>query len=95
MLHPINDWSLVKRLPTETHSTGGILLADASQEQADIGIVLETGPGNRNKRGDRVEMDHKPGDLIAFDKTAGHVVNIGGQELLMIREIEVLAVVEE
>ena len=93
-LRPLNDRVIVKRLENETKTASGIVIPDNAAEKPDQGEVLAVGPGKHDEDGDRIEMSVKVGDRVLFGKYSGQTVKLDGEELLVIREEDVLAIVE-
>ncbi len=91
---PLHDRIVVKRLTEEQKTTGGIIIPDSAQEKPMQGEVLAVGPGARDDKGARVAMDLKAGDTILFGKWSGTEVKIDGDELLIMKESDVMGVVE-
>ncbi len=94
-IRPLNDRLIVKRNEPETTTASGIVLPGASGEKPEQGEVIAVGPGKRNDKGDFVALNVKAGDQILFGKYSGQTVKLDGQELLVIREEDVLAVIEQ
>jgi chaperonin GroES len=94
-IKPIDDRIVVKGLEAEEKTAGGILLPDTAKEKPQKGTVLAVGPGRLNDDGKRLPLDVKPGDTVLFGKYAGSDVKWNGEELKILRENEVLAVLEE
>jgi len=92
-LRPLHDRVIVKRLENETKTVSGIVLPDAATEKPDQGEVLAVGPGKRNDKGEQVALDVKVGDRVLFGKYAGQTVKVDGQEMLVMREEDLMAVV--
>ena len=93
-LRPLNDRVIVKRLENETKTASGIVIPDNAAEKPDQGEVLAVGPGKHDEDGDRIEMSVKVGDRVLFGKYSGQTVKIGGDELLVMKEDDLFAVVE-
>ena len=94
-VRPLHDRILVRRLDEgETH-IGGIIIPDSAKEKPQRGTVIAAGNGKINDDGERVTLDVKAGDLILFGKYAGQEIKIDGSEYLIIREEEVLGVIEK
>jgi chaperonin GroES len=91
---PLGDRVLVKRVEEETKTKGGIIIPDTAKEKPQEGEVVAVGPGARNDKGDIVALDVKAGDRILFGKWAGTEVKVDGQDLLIMKESDVLGVVE-
>jgi chaperonin GroES len=94
-LRPLHDRVIVKRLDQETKTASGIVIPDAAAEKPDQGEVLAIGPGKRNDTGDQIALDVKVGDRVLFGKYAGQTVKVEGQELLVMREEDIMAVVQK
>jgi chaperonin GroES len=94
-LRPLNDRVVVKRLANETTTATGIVIPDSATEKPDQGEVLAVGPGRTNEQGKRIELDVKIGDRVLFGKYAGQSVKVNGDELLVLREDDVVAVLEK
>ena len=91
---PLGDRVLVKRVEEETKSKGGIIIPDTAKEKPQEGEVVAVGPGGRDEDGERIEMDLKVGDRILFGKWSGTEVKIDGDELLIMKESDVMGVLE-
>src|SRR6478735_11005367 len=94
-LRPLADRVIVKRVEQETKTASGIVIPDNAAEKPDQGEVLSVGPGKRNERGDIVSMNVKKGDRVLFGKYSGQTVKVDGDELLVMREEDLFAVVEK
>jgi len=93
-IKPLHDRLIVKRLEEEEKTKGGIIIPDTAKEKPIEGKVIAVGQGRMNKDGKKVPMDVKKGDRILFAKYGGTEVKIDGEEHLMMREDDVLAVIE-
>ena len=93
-LRPLHDRLIVKRSEPELKTASGIVIPDSAGEKPEQGDVLAVGPGKRNDKGDFVALNVKPGDRVLFGKYAGQSVKVDGEDLLVIREDDVLAVIE-
>ena len=93
-LRPLHDRIVVKRVESETKTASGIFLPDAATEKPDQGEVLAVGPGRRNEAGNLIALDVKVGDRVLFGKYSGQTVKIDGEELLVMKEDDLFAVVE-
>lgn len=91
-LRPLHDRVVVKRLEQETKTASGIVIPDAAAEKPDQGEVLAIGPGKRDDKGVQNALDVKVGDRVLFGKYAGQTVKVDGQELLVMREEDIMAV---
>ena len=94
-LRPLHDRVIVKRLEQETKTASGIVIPDTAAEKPDQGEVLAVGPGKRNDKGDFVVLNVKVGDRVLFGKYSGQTVKVDGDELLVMREEDLFAVVEK
>jgi chaperonin GroES len=93
-LKPLNDRVLVKRLESEEKTAGGIIIPDSAKEKPMRGKIVATGPGKANDKGDRVKLEVKDGDEVLFNKYAGTEIKVLGEELLIMREDDILAIVK-
>ena len=93
-LIPLGDRLLVERLEAESKTAGGIVLPDAAKEKPIQGKVIAVGEGRRNDSGEVVPMQVKAGDRILFGKYAGTEVKVDGDEYLIMKEDDVLAVLD-
>ncbi|MFY8030436.1 MAG: co-chaperone GroES [Devosia sp.] len=91
---PLHDRIVVKRIDAEQKSAGGIIIPDTAKEKPQEGEVIAVGPGARNERGELIAIDLKPGDRILFGKWSGTEVKLDGQELLIMKESDVMGVIE-
>ena len=94
-LRPLADRVIVKRVEQETKTASGIVIPDTVAEKPDQGEVLSVGPGKRNDKGDIVAMNVKKGDRVLFGKYSGQTVKVAGDELLVMKEDDLFAVVEK
>lgn len=93
-IRPLNDRILVKRLEEEEKTAGGIIIPDSAKEKPAEGEIVAVGPGKLNDAGDRVAMDVAVGDRILFSKYGGTDVKLDGEDFLIMREDDILGVVE-
>ena len=93
-LRPLDDHVVLKVLEAEEKSAGGILLPDSAQEKPQHGKITAVGEGKLMKNGKRQKLDVKKGDIVLFGKYAGSDVKVGGDDLKILRESEILAKVE-
>lgn len=93
MIKPLNDRVVVKVLAEEEKTRGGIVLPDTAKEKPQKGEVIAAGPGAVRNDGARTPLDVKVGDKVLFAKYAGTEVKIDGEEYLILRESDILAVV--
>lgn len=94
-IRPLHDRLIVKRLEEEEKTKGGIIIPDTAKEKPIEGKVIAAGEGRLNKDGKKIPMELKTGDRILFAKYAGTEVKMGGEEYLMMKEDDVLAVIEK
>ncbi|GAB7549436.1 co-chaperone GroES [Cupriavidus sp. 8B] len=94
-LRPLHDRVIVKRLDNETKTSSGIVIPDNAAEKPDQGEVLAVGPGKKDDKGNNIALDVKVGDRVLFGKYAGQAVKVDGQELLVMREEDIMAVVNK
>jgi chaperonin GroES len=91
---PLHDRVLVRRLEEETKTAGGIIIPDTAQEKPSEGEVVSVGPGERNEDGKLTPLDVKAGDHILFGKWSGTEVKVDGEDLLIMKETDVLGIIE-
>ena len=94
-IRPLHDRLIVKRLEEEETTKGGIIIPDTAKEKPIEGKVIAAGEGRLNKDGKKIPMEVKTGDRILFAKYAGTEVKMDGEEYLMMKEDDVLAVIEK
>ena len=94
-LNPLHDRVVVKRVNADTQTAGGIIIPDNVAEKPDQGIVVAVGPGKRNSEGSVIPMSVSIDDKVLFGKFAGQQVKIKGEEVLILTEEEIYAVIEE
>ena len=92
---PLNDRVLVQRLEEVQVTKGGIFIPDTAKKKPVEGRVVAVGPGKVNDQGNRIALNVKEGDRILFGRYAGSEIKIEGEEYLMMREDDILAIVEE
>jgi chaperonin GroES len=92
---PLHDRVVVKRLDSETKTSGGIIIPDTAAEKPQQGEVVAVGPGSRDESGKLISIDLKKGDKVLFGKWSGTEVKIDGQELLIMKESDVMGVLEK
>jgi chaperonin GroES len=93
-LRPLYDRVIVKRLDNERKTASGIVIPDSAAEKPDQGEVIAVGNGKRTEDGKVLPMEVKVGDKVLFGKYAGQTVKVDGEEVLVIREDEILAVIQ-
>ena len=93
-IRPLNDRILVQRLEGEEKTAGGIIIPDSAKEKPAEGEIIAVGPGKLNDKGERVVVDVKVGDRVLFSKYGGTDVKYDGEDYLIMREDDILGVVE-
>jgi chaperonin GroES len=93
-LRPLQDRIIVKRVEEETKTAGGIFIPETAKEKPQRGKVVAAGKGKKTEDGKVLPLDVKVGDIVLFGKYAGTEIKVDGDELLMMREDDILAVVE-
>jgi len=93
-IRPLHDRVIVKRLDEERKSAGGIVIPDTAAEKPEQGEILAVGKGKKDDNGKLIPIDVKVGDRVLFGKYSGQTVKVKGDELLVIREEEILGVIE-
>lgn len=91
---PLHDRILVQRIESDTRTAGGIIIPDTAKEKPMEGEVIAVGSGARDESGTLRPLDVKPGDRVLFGKWSGTEVKIDGQELLIMKESDVLGIIE-
>ena len=94
-LRPLHDRVIIKRLDQESKTASGIIIPDAAAEKPDQGEVLAVGPGKRDESGKLNALDVKVGDRVLFGKYAGQIVKVDNEELIVMREDDIMAVVQK
>ena len=94
-VRPLHDRLIVSRIDEGEQKVGGIIIPDSAKEKPQQGKVLAAGNGKTKDDGQRIALDVKPGDLILFGKYSGQEIKLDGEEFLILREDEVLAVLED
>ncbi len=92
---PLHDRVVVKRIDAEDKSAGGIIIPDTAKEKPSQGEVIAVGPGGRDDNGKLIAIDLKTGDRVLFGKWSGTEVKIDGQELLIMKESDIMGVLDE
>jgi chaperonin GroES len=90
---PLHDRVVVKRLDAEEKSKGGIIIPDTAKEKPQEGEVVAVGPGGRDENGKLIAMDLKAGDRVLFGKWSGTEVKLEGDELLIMKESDIMGVI--
>src|SRR6187399_2816281 len=91
---PLHDRVVLRRLEGEEKAKGGIIIPDTAKEKPMEGEIVAVGPGGRDESGKLIPIDLKPGDRILFGKWSGTEVKIDGEELLIMKESDVMGVIE-
>ena len=91
---PLHDRVVVRRISAEHKTLGGIIIPDTAQEKPQQGEVIAVGPGARDEQGRIVPLDVKAGDTVLFGKWSGTEVKIDGEELLIMKESDIMGVLE-
>jgi chaperonin GroES len=94
-LRPLHDRVVVRRIEADQKTAGGIIIPDTAQEKPQEGEVVSVGPGTRNERGELIATELKPGDRVLFGKWSGTEVKIDGKELLIMKEIDIMGVIDK
>ena len=92
---PLHDRVVVRRVEADTKTAGGIIIPDSAQEKPAEGEVVSVGSGARDEAGKLVELDVKAGDRVLFGKWSGTEVKIGGEDLLIMKESDIMGIIEE
>jgi chaperonin GroES len=92
---PLHDRVLIKRIEQEEKTKGGIIIPDTAKEKPQEGEVIAVGPGARNEDGEIVPLDVKAGDRVLFGKWSGTEVKIDGEDLLIMKESDLLGIIEK
>ncbi|MGC1467033.1 MAG: co-chaperone GroES [Pseudolabrys sp.] len=91
---PLHDRVVVKRITADEKTAGGIIIPDTAQEKPSQGEIVAVGPGGRDEAGKLIPIDLKVGDVILFGKWSGTEVKINGEDLLIMKESDVMGVIE-
>ena len=93
-IRPLHDRVIVKRIEEERKTASGIVIPDTAAEKPDQGEIVAVGKGKRDDSGKVIALDVKPGDKVLFGKYSGQTVNVKGEELLVMREEDIMGVIE-
>jgi chaperonin GroES len=93
-IKPLHDRVVVRRIDEDERTPGGIIIPDTAKEKPMQGEVVAVGPGARDDDGDRIEPDVGPGDKVLFGKWSGTEVKIDGEELLIMKESDIMGIIE-
>ena len=94
-IRPLHDRVIVKRMEEEGKTASGIVIPDTATEKPDQGEIIAVGTGKRDDNGKHIAMDVKVGDRVLFGKYSGQTVKVEGEELLVMREEDIMGVVEK
>ncbi len=92
---PLHDRVVVRRIEAEEKSTGGIIIPDTAKEKPSQGEVIAVGPGGRDESGKLIPIDVREGDRVLFGKWSGTEVKIDGEELLIMKESDIMGIIDE
>ncbi len=92
---PLHDRVLVRRVEQEEKTAGGIIIPDTAQEKPMEGEIIAAGPGAKNDKGEIAPLDVQAGDRVLFGKWSGTEVKIDGEELLIMKESDIMGVIEQ
>ena len=92
---PLHDRVVVKRIEEESKTAGGIIIPDTAKEKPSQGEVVAVGPGGRDEAGKLIPIDLKTGDKVLFGKWSGTEVKIDGEDLLIMKESDIMGVIEQ
>ena len=93
-IRPLHDRVIVKRIEEERKSAGGIVIPDTAAEKPDQGEIVAVGKGKKDENGKLIPIDVKVGDKVLFGKYSGQTVKVKGDELLVMREEDIMGVIE-
>jgi chaperonin GroES len=91
---PLHDRVVVRRMDADERTAGGIIIPDTAKEKPQEGEVVSAGPGARNEKGELVPLELKAGDRVLFGKWSGTEVKIDGEDLLIMKESDILGIIE-
>ena len=91
---PLHDRVVVRRIEADTKTAGGIIIPDSAQEKPQQGEIVAVGPGGRDESGKLIPIDVKVGDKVLFGKWSGTEVKLDGQDLLIMKESDILGVLD-
>jgi chaperonin GroES len=93
-IQPLHDRVVVRRIDEEGRTSGGVIIPDTVKEKSMQGEVLAVGPGARDERGERIQPDVEEGDIILFGKWSGTEVKIDGEDLMIMKESDIMAIMK-
>ena len=91
---PLHDRVVVRRVDSDEKTAGGIIIPDTAKEKPSEGVIVSVGPGARDENGKIAALDVKAGDRVLFGKWSGTEVKIGGEDLLIMKESDIMGVIE-
>jgi len=91
---PLHDRVVVKRVDSEEKTAGGIIIPDTAKEKPSEGVIVSVGPGARDEGGNYVKPDVKAGDRVLFGKWSGTEIKVDGEDLLIMKESDIMGVIE-
>jgi chaperonin GroES len=94
-IRPLHDRVIVKRMEEERKTASGIVIPDTATEKPDQGEIVAVGAGKKDEKGNHMAMDVKVGDRVLFGKYSGQTVKVEGEELLVMREEDIMGVIEK
>jgi chaperonin GroES len=92
---PLHDRVVIRRAEGDTKSKGGIIIPDTAKEKPQEGEVIAVGPGSRDESGKLIPLDVRAGDAVLFGKWSGSEVTIDGEDLLIVKEVDILGILEK
>lgn len=92
---PLLDRVVIRRIEEEKRTAGGLIIPDTAKEKPSQGMVIAVGPGGRDEEGKPVTMTLKEGDRVLFGKWSGTEIKLNGEELLIMRESDILGIIED
>ena len=92
---PLHDRGVVRRVDSEEKTAGGIIIPDTAKEKPSEGVIVSVGPGARDESGKLVPLDVKEGDRVLFGKWSGTEVKLNGQDLLIMKESDIMGVISQ
>jgi len=94
-IKPLEDRVLIQRVESEEKTEGGIIVPETAQEKPQEGIVRAAGPGERDDSGERIPLEVSEGDKVLFGKYSGTEITVEGEEHMILRESELLAIIDD
>ncbi|MDH5558603.1 MAG: co-chaperone GroES [Alphaproteobacteria bacterium] len=92
---PLHDRVLVRRIESDEKTAGGIIIPDTAKEKPSEGEIIAVGSGARNEKGEITPLDVKAGDRVLFGKWSGTEVRVGGEDLLIMKESDIMGIIEK